>query len=131
MNPKLFSALTIMILAIVLVSCNKNDNNPTPDIYRSWTVLQTDSQGQSYNVELRFNNDNTYDWILLDSVEGHTNSHAEFNIVDNVMVIIHDDDCSHEAEYLLVNEQDKLAIIAVTDQYSQRIAALEYIWRKK
>jgi len=123
----------VILLSIIFVfsSCNKDNDNPTPDIYGSWIVLQTDSQGQSYNVELRFNNDNSYDWILLDTIEGHTNSHAEFNLIENVMVITDDADCEFEAEYLLIKESNKLAIISVSEECGPRANALEYLWERK
>jgi hypothetical protein len=126
---KLYVVL-VFSLMIVFSSCKK-DETLVPDIYGSWTVLQTDSQGQSYNVELRFNTDNTYDWILLDSVEGHSDSHAEFQLTDNVMVITKDVDCDGYGEYLLIREQDKLAIVNVVDDCSLRANALEYLWDKK
>lgn len=130
MKIYLIAVLTIIVLAGS--SCKKdNDKTDSPNIYGSWTVLQTDSQGLQYNVELRFNNDNSYDWILLDSVEGHTNSYAKFNLVENVMVITEDADCDFEAEYLLIMENNKLAIISVTEECGPRALALEYLWSKK
>ena len=117
---------------IFFSSCKKdNDSIQTPDIYGSWTVLQTDAQGLQYNVELKFNTDNSYDWILLDTVDGHSNSHAKFNLAENVMVITEDPDCSLEGEYILIKESNKLAIIAITDGCGPRAAALEYLWEKK
>ncbi len=80
---------------------------------------------------MRFNTDNSYDWILLDTVEGHTNSHAEFNLVENIMVITSDPDCSAKGEYYLIKELNKLAVISITDGCEPRAAALEYLWEKK
>lgn len=117
-------------LVFIFSSCKK-DETESPDIYGSWTVLQTDDQGQNYNVELRFNTDNSYDWILLDSVEGHTNSNAEFKLVENIMVITNDADCDGEGEYYLIRELDKLAVISVKDDCALRSKALEYLWHKK
>ena len=123
----------LFVFAVLLLfnSCSKDDESgPTPDIYGSWTVLQTDDQDQQFNVELRFNTNNTYDWILLDSVPGHSNSHAEFSLIENVMVITSDADCNYQGEYLMVKESDKLAIIAVSDECNPRAKALEYLWEK-
>lgn len=132
MKIQLFPIIVTLSIILIIGSCTKVDDNvQTPDIVGSWIVLQTDNQNIQYNVELRFNTDNTYDWILLDSVEGHSDSHAGFNLVNNVMVINNDADCSFEGEYILVKESNKLAIISVSDGCSPRAEALEYIWQKK
>lgn len=132
MKTYLIPLLAIFSLIVITSSCKKdNDSVKTPDIYGSWIVLQTDSQGVQFNVELKFNTDNSFDWILLDSVEGHSNSHAKFNLVENVMVITEDADCSFEGEYYLIKEVDKLAIIAITDGCGPRASGLEYLWKKK
>jgi hypothetical protein len=136
MKTQIFLIVTFLSLLLVISSCNKDDDSiptpiQTPDIYGSWTVLQTDEQGVQFNVELSFNTDNTFDWILLDSVEGHNNGHAVFNLTANVMVINNDVDCNSEGEYILVKEVDKLAIIALSDGCEPRKRALEYLWKKK
>ncbi len=132
MKNYLFSSLIALSFIFLISSCKKDEDSiQSPDIYGSWTVLQTDSQGLQYNVELKFNTDNSYDWILLDSVDGHSNSYAKFNLIENVMVITEDADCSFEGEYLLIKEYDKLAIIAITESCGPRAAALEYLWVKK
>ncbi len=131
MKTHLIPLITVLAFIIIVGSCKKDDAPKAPDIYGSWTVLQTDAQGLQYNVEIRFNTDNSYDWILLDSVEGHSNSHAKFNLIENVMVITEDADCSFEGEYYLIKELDKLAIIAITDGCGPRANALEYLWVKK
>ena len=132
MKKLLFPIVAALSFLLIIGSCKKDDDNvQTPDIYGSWTVLQTDDQGVQYNVELRFNTNNSYDWILLDTVEGHTNSHAEFNLVENIMIITSDADCSAEGEYYLIKESNKLAVIAITDGCEPRAAALEYLWEKK
>lgn len=132
MKTYFFPVVFFLSSILIFSSCNKDDDdNQSPDIYGSWTVLQTDSQGKSYNVELRFNTDNSYDWILLDTVDGHSNSHAEFKLIENIMVITEDADCDFEAEYLLIKEYDKLAIISVNEECGPRAVALEYLWERK
>ncbi|MBC8320997.1 MAG: hypothetical protein H8E34_09765 [Bacteroidetes bacterium] len=116
---------------LIFGSCTKDCEIQSPDIYGSWTVLQTDQQGLQYDVELKFNTNNTYDWILLDTATGHTNSHAEFTLSENLMIITLDADCSSVGEYYLTVEADKLALIAKTDGCAPRAAALEWIWKRK
>lgn len=113
----------------MVFGCSKDSG--TPNIYGSWTVLQTDDSGVSYNVELKINSDNSYDWTLLDSVEGHSNSHANFTLDENILLITQDDDCSSVGEYYVVYEANKLAIISIHEECTPRSKALEYIWKKE
>jgi len=131
MKRLLLPILSIFLLAIVSDSCKTNCDVYDLDLYHSWTVLQTDSEGLQYNVELRFNNDNSYDWILLDEVEGHSNSHAEFNINETLMTITSDVDCAGLGEYYLTIEAGKLAIISKTESCAPRASALEWVWERK
>ncbi len=125
--------LFISLFSIIFIfgSCEKDCDIQTPDIYGSWTVLQTDQQGVQYNVELKFNTNNSYDWIVLDTATGHTSSHAEFTLSENLMTITVDADCSSVGEYYLTVEADKLALIAKTEECGPRAAALEWVWKRK
>ncbi len=136
MKKFLFPFLSILLIILISNSCKKDCNCDgidvkSPDIYGSWTVLQSDEQGRQYNVELIFNTNNTFDWILLDSTQGHTNSHAEFVLSENLLSIVVDPDCNSIGEYFLTLEADKLAIIAKSDDCGPRAYALEWVWKKK
>ncbi|MFC2107141.1 hypothetical protein ACFLRY_02275 [Bacteroidota bacterium] len=126
----------IISLLFLLVSCNKDCEScscPTPqlEVFGSWTTLQSDAQGLQYNVELRFNTDYSYDWILLDSVQGHTNSHADIELDGDIMRIVLDTDCTSIGIYSLMIKSDKLSIIAKEDACGPRATALEYVWKRK
>ena len=123
--------ITLFSIVFVFGSCEKDCEIQTPYIYGSWTVLQTDEQGVQYNVELKFNTNNSYDWIVLDTATGHTNSYAEFTLSENLMTITVDADCSSVGEYYLTVEADKLALIAKTEECGPRAAALEWVWKRK
>ncbi len=133
MKSYLFPLITVFSIILIFGSCKKDCNCDiqTPDIYGSWTVLQTDQDGLQYNVELKFNTNNSYNWILLDTVEGHTNSFAEFTLSENIMTITVDADCSSIGEYYLTVEANKLTMIAKTEECGPRAAALEWVWKKK
>lgn len=131
MKTYLIPLLAVFAIIFSIESCTKNSDIETPNVYGSWTVLQSDSQGLQYNVELKFNTDNSYDWILLDSVEGHSNSHAEFTFSENIMTITVDADCSSLGEYFVTVEANKLSLIAKTEECGPRAAALEWVWEKK
>jgi len=127
----MFPVISLISILILFGSCKTNCDVPSPDIYGSWTVLQMDSQGLQYNVELKFNTNNTYDWILLDTVEGHSSSHAEFTLSENLMTITVDEDCSSLGEYFLTVEADKLSVISKSDGCAPRATALEWVWKRK
>lgn len=131
MKTYLIPLIAVFAFIISIESCTKDCDIETPNIYGSWTVLQTDSQGLQYNVELKFNTNNSYDWILLDSVEGHGNSHAEFTLSENLLTITVDADCSSLGEYFITVEANKLALIAKTEGCEPRAAGLEWVWYKK
>jgi len=109
----------------------KNCDIQTPDIYGSWTVLQTDQQGIQFDVELKFNTNNTFDWIVLDTASGHTSSHAEFILSGNLMTITVDPDCNSIGEYYLFAEANKLALVAKTEECGPRASAMEWVWKRK
>ena len=123
--------ITLIFTVLLFGSCKQDCDMPSPNIYGSWTVLQTDSEGVQFNVELKINTNNTYDWILLDSVEGHGNSHAEFTLTENLMTITNDADCSSLGEYYMTVEANKLAIISKTDGCAPRATGLEWVWIRK
>jgi len=122
---------TLAFALLLFGSCKQDCDVPSPNVYGSWIVLQTDSKGVQFNVELKFNTNNTYDWILLDSVEGHGSSHAEFTLYENLMSITNDADCSSVGDYYLTVEGNKLAIIAKNEGCEPRATALEWIWKRK
>ncbi len=126
----LLLSLTVICLAMVGVSCSK-DEDPSPDIYGSWIVLQTDSEGLQFLVELRFNSDNTYDWLLVDTVPTHSNSHAAFELNGRIMTIVSDADCSGTGRYYVTVDSHKLSLLAQQDDCQPRANALEYIWDEK
>ncbi len=133
MKKYVLPLVTTLFIILILGSCKKDCNCDvqTPDIYGSWTVLQTDDQGAQYNVELKFNSNNSFDWILLDSVAGHTNSYVEFTLSENIMTISDDPECGTVGEYYIYIESDKLALITKTDECGPRVAALEWVWNRK
>lgn len=131
MKKYLFPLILFFAITLFFGSCEKDCEIQTPDIYGSWIVLQTDQLGVQYNVEFKFNTNNTYDWIVLDTASGHTNSHAEFTLSENLMTITVDADCSSIGEYYVTVEADKLALIAKTEECGPRASALEWIWKRK
>lgn len=124
--------LMLFFMLSVSHSCQEaGEELISPDIYGSWTVMQSDDEGQTYWVELRFNDDNTFDWMLLDPVPGHSDSHAAFILQGNRMIITEDADCDGTGRYLLHLEGNKLAIIGEVDACAPRATGLEFVWTRK
>ncbi len=131
MKKVTFPLISLVFLVFIFGSCEKECEIQSPDIYGSWVSLQTDSESVQFNVELKINTNNTFDWILLDSVSGHSNSHAEFIYSENVMAITNDADCASVGEYYMTVEANKLAIISKTDACGPRATGLEWVWKRK
>jgi len=75
----LFPFIILGFFTILHISCtHKKMVTPEYTIYGSWVRLITDPKGIQFNAEMKINNDNSFDFILLDNVPGHTNSSAEF-----------------------------------------------------
>ena len=127
---KFFIPLMGLVIIAVLIGSCKKDDDPSPNIYGSWTVLQMDDTGLQYNVELKINTDNSYDWLLLDEIAGHSNSHAEFSLNGSIMSINNDADCSSVGEYLITMDSGKLSLIARSEECGPRASALEWVWAK-
>ena len=126
------SFIILTIITFMILACKREEAiPPEPTIYGSWVRLITDSLGIQFNAELKMNSDNSFDFILIDSVPGHTNSSAEFTLNGNTITIINDSDCNVDGEYEYVVTDKKLAFIAVDDECGPRLKALQGVWTKK
>ena len=131
---RLFLLLTITLFTFFIFSCKGDNNDPTaPEvtISGSWTRIITDAQGLQFTAELKFNGNNTYDFILLSDTPGHTNSTAEFTLKDDQITIINDTDCGVDGIYNFTITTTKLTLTAVNDQCTPRKAAIEGVWTNK
>jgi len=104
---------------------------PEYTIYGSWVRLITDSQGLQFNAEFKIKTDNTFDFILLENVAGHTNSSGEFTLSGNIFTVINDADCGVDGAYELVVSEKKLTFVALADECSPRVVVLQGVWSKK
>jgi hypothetical protein len=131
-QKRLLLVLILSVFTAVVLSCGSDDVvSPEPTIYGSWVRLITDSQGSQFNAELKIKNDNSFDFILLDNVPGHTNSSAEFTLNGDVFTIINDKDCSSDGVYKYVVSDKELALVVVTDECAPRALALRGVWSKE
>ena len=65
-----------LVLALLPLACNDEATGPEPTIYGSWVRDITDAVGVPFAAEMRFNTDDSYDFILLTSAPGHADGQA-------------------------------------------------------
>ncbi|MBN2439419.1 MAG: hypothetical protein JXL20_12565 [Deltaproteobacteria bacterium] len=124
--------LLFIIFTVVIMSCTREKVVvPEYTIYGSWVRLITDTHGIKFNAELRIKTDNSFEFILLEDVPGHTNSSGKFTFSSDIITIIKDADCHGDGVYEFVVSEKKLALIVVTDKCAPRVLALQGVWNKK
>lgn len=132
MKRKLFVFSIVIFITVTVMSCSR-EKIATPEdmIYGSWERLITDSQELQFNAELKIKEDNSFDFILLEDVPGHTNSSAKFTLSGDSFTIINDKDCDGDGIYEFVVNEKQLVFIAVADECAPRKHALQGVWSKK
>ena len=131
MNRRLMLLITSILFTAVILSCTKekivaSDNS----IYGSWERLIIDTHGVHFNAELKIKTDNTFEFILLETVPGHSNSSGEYTMNENNFTVINDADCGVDGNYEYVVSENKLAFVAVADDCAPRVAAMQGVWSK-
>lgn len=133
MKIQLMSSIILLAVFFMLLSCDSEDNPTTAEqsIYTSWVRDIVDSEGQEFTAELKINQNNSYEFILLTSAPNHTNSSANFTISETQITIIDDGDCGVVGVYNYVVNSSSLALVASDDKCEPRKAAIQGVWRKK
>jgi len=135
MKNKSILAIALSVVLIFLFSCDNGTESevtsPGKTVYGSWVRNITDSEGFQFTAELKYNQDNTYDFILLTNAPGHTNSSAEFTLSNDQITIINDADCGVIGIYGYVIGDNSLALVAADDECSGRKAAIQGVWNRK
>jgi hypothetical protein len=121
-----------LCLGLLYLSCYNDPTGPEPTLHGSWVRDLTDAVGVTFTAELRFNNDNSYDFLLLTDAPGHTESAARFTLSGHTMTITVDADCPGMIGiYDYVASAEALALVGVEDACGPRQAALQGVWDKK
>jgi len=121
-----------MLLLLSLICCKDDDEAiPAATIYHSWLRVVTDTQGLQFNAELQLHQDNTLDFIVLDTGTGHTNSSTTFTLEQDTMTLAADPQCNTPGRYVFLVSETRLALVAVSDTCVPRKAAMQGIWTKK
>ncbi|MFP4527446.1 MAG: hypothetical protein ACLFQX_02775 [Candidatus Kapaibacterium sp.] len=125
--------LAFISSAFLLVSCNDDSNDPSDDknkIYDTWTRFVTEFDDTSFAARLVIKENNTFEFIVVDNVPGHSNSSATFHLSDGTMEIIEDPDCESVGTYSYNVVEDKLTLILVIDDCTARSKALSGVWNE-
>jgi hypothetical protein len=132
MSTRQKRSLPFIIVTVLIMSCTLNKAVvPEYKIYGSWVRHITDTQGIRFYAELKIKTDNSFEFILLENVPGHTNSSGKFTLSGDTLTIIKDADCHGDGVYEIVVSENKLAFVAVTDQCTPRVLALQGVWSSK
>ena len=119
-----------LLLILFLNSCEKECDCEDVTVYRSWTRQVTDADGVTFMAELKINTDNTFDWILLEEVPGHSNTTANITF-DGSLMMVDDNDCPATGTYEYSVSHDTFSLFAKEDHCDPRVIALQGIWQKK
>ncbi len=131
-NHKTLLAITFVLALLFITNCEDSDPVSSEiSIYTSWVKDITDTQGVTFTAELKINENNSYDFILLTDAPEHTNSTAQFIIDSDKITITVDADCEVIGVYEYVVSPNKLALIELNDQCAGRLAAIQGVWKKK
>jgi hypothetical protein len=125
--------LFVTILTIIaLLSCTRETIvTPEDTIFGTWLRRITDAQNQQFDAELIIKSDNTFDFILLQTVPGHNNSSGQFTLKGEFFTVINDVDCGVDGTYQFVVSDTKLAFVAVADACAPRQLVLQGVWSKR
>jgi len=130
MKRGLFLLAVFVIPILLLNSCQKECESDNPSVYQSWTRTVVDADGLEFRAELRINTNNTFDFILLEEVPGHSNTSADVTFEGNLMHV-DDNDCEGRGTYEYAVSLENFSLFAKDDACGPRVIALQGIWNTK
>lgn len=132
---KFYAFAVLLAFASLCTSCIKedsndpnDDNNPLPGT--SWTRTVKDAQDVEFDVRLNFTTGGVMEFVLLEQVEGHEDSHADYAVEGEVITLTNDTGCPDEptAKYTFLIAGDNLILTRSEDDCDGRIIAIEGTW---
>jgi hypothetical protein len=121
----------LLFLALLPLACDDDASGPEPSIFGSWVRDVTDAVGVTFTAEMRFNNDNSFDFVPLTNAPGHSSSSGNFTLSGRTVVFPVDADCPGTGIYDYVVTSSALALVGVEDDCGPRQAAIQGVWEKK
>ncbi len=128
--------MLMLLFLFIAAACRKNDDcadcaPSRTDLLGTWTVTQTNEQGAQFDVELTFNQDNTFLWEVTDTSSGHISTSAAYALSNEILTFKSDPDCNFDGLYYVYLKGNKLAIMLREDSCAPRVQGLEWVWTRK
>ncbi len=101
---------------------------PEDDIIGSW-LRAVEAEDVTFNAQVIFNEDKTFDFIVLDEGTNHTNTSGE-NLFEENQITFIDSDCPEPGIYKFEIKEDELIITVLNDSCKPRITAWDGIWTR-
>ncbi len=107
------------------------DITPKPEemIIGSW-LKAVEAEDITFNAQADFNEDKSFDFIVLDEGTNHTNT-SGYNLFQENQITFVDEDCPEPGIYEFEFKEDKLIITVLNDSCKPRITAWAGAWTKK
>jgi len=102
---------------------------PEDEIIGSW-LRAVEAKDVTFNAQVIFNEDKSFDFIVLDEGTNHTNTSGHNLFQDNQITFV-DDDCPEPGIYKFEIKEDELIITVLKDSCKPRITAWAGTWSKK
>lgn len=122
--------LMMSILLVLVVACNEEDDPLTPAQMLSgttWSRTNMD-ESSSYLVQIRFDTDGSFHFLVYGNVPGHENFDAEYSATDNSINFMNGNDCNAEGIYTYTISDTELKMFATYDSCSTRENEIEGTW---
>ncbi|NQV19432.1 MAG: PAS domain S-box protein [Armatimonadetes bacterium] len=102
---------------------------PEDEIIGSW-LRAVEAEDITFNAQVVFNEDKTFDFIVLDEGTNHTNTSGE-NLFKGNQITFIDADCPEPGIYQFEIKEDILIITVLSDSCKPRTVAWDGAWTRK
>lgn len=119
----------MILLLAFMAACNKNDDNDADSfntVIGSW-ARYIEQEDTAYWAETRFNEDGSYQFTILDTVPGHSNSEGNFTFSGNILTL-QDDICSGNGVYTVQFGLPNMSLEKKSDTCEERASSLNGNW---
>ena len=119
------------VLLAFFSSCSSEEDVDYPvqdELEGSWArIIQ--EEDTLFWAEMRFDKDNRFDFVILDSIPGHENTSGTYSIDEN-QISLTDESCASAGVYELDFSLPLMEVSLISDQCANRANALSGMWTK-
>ncbi len=119
------------VLLAFFSSCSSDEEMDYPvqdELEGSWARLIHDTDTLFW-AEMRFDKDNRFDFVILDSIPGHENTSGTYSITEN-QISLTDESCTGSGVYELDFSLPLMEVSLISDQCANRANVLPGMWTK-